>query len=158
MITTVVSQEAKPSEVDILILGAGWTSTFLIPLLQEQKIKYAATTTNGRDGTYKFKFEVDEGHKDLEQYAALPAAKTLLITFPLKGDHQSSHLVNSYTKAHKHFDVNVIQLGSSGIFTIPGQEVWVTRKSKVCWEWFPVSCPWNLFLLKTWRIPSFYQC
>lgn len=131
MITTVVSQEAKPSQVEILILGAGWTSTFLIPLLQEQKIKYAATTTNGRDGTYKFKFEGDETDKDLEQYASLPAAKTLLITFPLKGKYQSSHLVTSYTKAHKNVDVNAVQLGSSGIFTIPGQESWVTRKSKV---------------------------
>ncbi|KAK0508774.1 hypothetical protein JMJ35_009050 [Cladonia borealis] len=26
-----------PSSVDILILGAGWTSTFLIPLLTEKK-------------------------------------------------------------------------------------------------------------------------
>ena len=36
-----------PKEVDVLILGAGWTSTFLIPLLEEEKLSYAATTRDG---------------------------------------------------------------------------------------------------------------
>ena len=66
-----------PGKVDILILGAGWTSTFLIPLLKKDGITYAATTTTGRDGTYKFKFEYKEnneiGNEDgIEQYKALP--------------------------------------------------------------------------------------
>jgi hypothetical protein len=133
------SQTLKPGpgKVDILILGAGWTSTFLIPLLKKEGITYAATTTTGRDGTYKFKFE-DNGNNEignedsLEQYKALPDAKTILVTFPLRGKHQSSHLVASYTKTHNSetTQYQFIQLGSTGIFSIPNQELWVTRHSK----------------------------
>ena len=35
-------------QVDLLILGAGWTSSFLIPLLKERNFTFAATTTDGR--------------------------------------------------------------------------------------------------------------
>jgi hypothetical protein len=133
------SQTLKPGpgKVDILILGAGWTSTFLIPLLKKDGITYAATTTTGRDGTYKFKFEYNGnneiGNEDsLEQYKALPDAKTILVTFPLRGKHQSSHLVASYTQTHNSetTQYQFIQLGSTGIFSIPNQELWVTRHSK----------------------------
>lgn len=125
-----------PSSVDILILGAGWTSTFLIPLLTKADLSYAATTTTGRGGTYKFKFEYDENSEvaledNPEQYAALPVAKTVLITFPLKGKNQSTHLVTSYVKNHdsKKDSYQFIQLGSSGIFTVENQSLWVTRHS-----------------------------
>lgn len=125
-----------PGDVDILILGAGWTSTFLIPLLKKSDTSYAATTTTGRDGTYKFKFEYDDSievspEDNPEQYAALPTAKTILITFPLKGKNQSTHLVTSYIKNHKSekSSYQFIQLGSSGIFTIDNQSLWVTRHS-----------------------------
>ncbi|TVY50920.1 hypothetical protein LCER1_G008879 [Lachnellula cervina] len=117
--------------VDILILGAGWTSTFLIPLLEKKNISYAATTTTGRDGTYKFRFENAE-HDNREQYAALPAAKTILITFPLRGKGQSTYLVKSYMQNHasEKSDPNFIQLGSTGIFSVENQDTWVTRHSK----------------------------
>lgn len=125
-----------PGDVDLLILGAGWTSAFLIPLLKKADISYAATTTTGRDGTYKFKFEYDDSSEvsledDPEQYAALPNAKTILITFPLKGKNQSKHLVTSYIKNHssEKSSYQFIQLGSSGIFTIENQSLWVTRHS-----------------------------
>ncbi|TVY22758.1 hypothetical protein LHYA1_G009051 [Lachnellula hyalina] len=118
--------------VDILILGAGWTSTFLIPLLDQQKISYAATTTTGRDGTYKFRFDIVEHEDNPEQYAALPDAKTILVTFPLKGKGQSTHLITSYIQNHgsQKSDPNFIQLGSTGIFSIENQDTWVTRHSK----------------------------
>lgn len=123
----------KPNNVDVLILGAGWTSTFLIPLLKRKDISYAATTTDGRDGTYKFKFEYNSTADDKhEQYARLPAAKTIIITFPLKGKDQSTHLVSSYITNHPP-DTNsyhFIQLGSSGIFSIEDQDTWVTRHSR----------------------------
>ena len=107
----------------------------MIPLLEKQKISHAATTTTGRDGTYKFKFEYNEkGEKtedNLAQYAALPAANTILITFPLKGEHQSTHLSNSYIHTHGGVNgFNFIQLGSTEIFSIPNQDLWVTRHSK----------------------------
>ena len=124
------AQRKGPTEVDILILGAGWSSTFLIPLLLKEHITYAATTTTGRDGTLKFKFECDA--KNLEEYESLPAAKTVLITFPLKGKHQSFYLYKTYTETHNHCNIpfHFIQLGSTGIYTIPGQDLWVTRHSK----------------------------
>lgn len=127
----------QPAKVDLLILGAGWTSNFLIPLLESSGISYAATTTTGRDGTYKFKFEHDakteRSYEDNpQQYAALPAAKTVLITFPLRGQDESVHLVTSYIQNHREENIPYrwIQLGSTGIWSIPEQDLWVTRHSK----------------------------
>lgn len=100
-------------EVELLILGAGWTSTFLIPELEREKISYAATTTTGRDNTLPFKFDPDSG--DAEQYKHLPAAKTVLVTFPLVGHTQSKTIVGLYRSIHGAKN-NWIQLGSTGIF------------------------------------------
>lgn len=100
-------------EVDLLILGAGWTSTFLIPELEREKISYGATTTTGRDNTMPFKFEPDSG--DAEQYKNLPAAKTVLVTFPLVGHGQSKTIVGLYRSIHGAKN-NWVQLGSTGIF------------------------------------------
>jgi hypothetical protein len=101
----------------------------LIPLLEKENITHAATTTTGRDGTYKFKFE--ENVDNREQYEALPAAQTVLITFPLRGKHQSSQLYNAYVESHGTVGsrYQFVQFGSSGIFTIPNQDLWVTRHS-----------------------------
>lgn len=55
-----VSSETEPKmkpemeTVDVLILGAGWTSTFLVPLLVESGVKWCATTRDGRGGTLGF--------------------------------------------------------------------------------------------------------
>ncbi|ESZ93913.1 hypothetical protein SBOR_5706 [Sclerotinia borealis F-4128] len=147
-----VPDQSKDSNaiVDILILGAGWTSTFLIPLLQQKGIKYAATTTTGRDGTHQFRFDPENGDENREQLRKLPFSKNVLITFPLKGKGQSRLLVEGYSDTHSSHSSNslslgdddddndenknstpfhFIQLGSSGIFTIPGQSTWVTRHS-----------------------------
>jgi len=101
------------SEVDLLILGAGWTSTFLIPQLKSANITYAATTTTGHDNTIPFKFDPSSG--DPEPFTRLPKAHTVLITFPLKGHGQSKTIVGLYRNTHgpkNHW----IQLGSTGIF------------------------------------------
>ncbi|MCJ1395913.1 hypothetical protein MMC18_008799 [Xylographa bjoerkii] len=111
----------------ILILGAGWTSTFLIPDLEARGISYAATSTTGRPGTLPFKF--DSSSPSLEPYHLLPSAITILITFPLKGPHQSTHLLSLYRASHPDATPNWIQLGSTGIFQIADQELWVTRHS-----------------------------
>ncbi|KAF1972489.1 hypothetical protein BU23DRAFT_580873 [Bimuria novae-zelandiae CBS 107.79] len=103
----------QPKDVDLLILGAGWTSTFLIPLLEKEKITYAATTTTGRDNTIPFKFIPSAG--SAEPYKHLPRAATILITFPLSGAGPSKTLVGLYRAVHgphNHF----IQLGHTGIF------------------------------------------
>lgn len=67
-----------------------------------------------------------------EQYAALPVATTVLITFPLKGHNQSIHLYSSYVQNHDPDNIpyQFIQLGSTGIFSVPNQDLWVTRHSK----------------------------
>jgi hypothetical protein len=103
----------KMREVELLILGAGWTSTFLIPQLKREGITYAATTTTGHDNTIPFKFDPDSG--DAEPYKRLPAAKTVLITFPLKGPGQSNNIVGLYRNIHGPKN-NWVQLGSTGIF------------------------------------------
>lgn len=129
---------STPSQPEILILGAGWTSTFLIPLLDKEKVSYAATTTTGRDKTLKFTFEYDEKTGELsteskQQLHGLPTAKTVLVTFPLRGKGLSAALYKGYTSsrpsASSKSEVQFIQLGSSGIFT-PGEPT-VTRES--CW-------------------------
>jgi hypothetical protein len=116
-----------PKPVSMLILGAGWTSTFLLPLLSRERITHAATTTTGRDGTLKFKF--DPASDSLEPYQILPTAETILITFPLIGKGQSAKLLKQYSETHPDAKPNWIQLGSTGIFSIPNQTLWVTRHS-----------------------------
>lgn len=111
-----------PSTTDILILGAGWTSTFLIPLLQSRKIHYVATSTTGRDGTIPFKFDPDASESDSEaQYRSLPHASSILVTFPLRGEQPPRTLVERYLATHRP-DVNAaepkwILLGSTGIWS-----------------------------------------
>lgn len=106
--------------VDFLILGAGWTSQFLIPLLKSSSISYAATTTTGHIsyGTPTLPFRYDPTSDDSAPYSALPSAKTVLITFPLKGVNQSKQLISLYRQAHGAAN-QWIQLGSTGIFTAP---------------------------------------
>lgn len=106
--------------VELLILGAGWTSQFLIPLLTSSSISYTATTTTGHIsyGTPTLAFRYGPTSNDTTPYTTLPPAKTVLITFPLKGAKQSKHLVALYRQVHG--DANDwIQLGSTGIFTAP---------------------------------------
>ena len=118
----------KPRPVEVLVLGAGWTSTFLIPLLEKESISFAATTTTGRDGTIEFKF--DPSSTDTSPYTLLPDAHTILITFPLKGEGQSKMLLDLYAKTHSSSPPRYIQLGSTGIWQIQGQDLWVTRHSR----------------------------
>lgn len=113
-------QIQHPSHVDLLILGAGWTSTFLIPMLQRKGLTYAATTTSGRDGTIPFQF--DPSSDDPSPFRRLPSATTVLITFPLKGAGASSRLTQMYTTTHEDTSATAprfIQFGSTGIWTTP---------------------------------------
>ncbi|RMZ70717.1 hypothetical protein GMOD_00000848 [Pyrenophora seminiperda CCB06] len=113
-------------QVELLILGAGWTSNFLIPQLQNTSIPYAATTTTGRDDTIPFKFDPESG--DAEPYKRLPAAQTVLITFPLLGHNQSKSLIGLYRSVHGAKN-NWIQLGSTGIFNQQTDDEWSTSDS-----------------------------
>ncbi|KAJ7759365.1 hypothetical protein DFH07DRAFT_444613 [Mycena maculata] len=81
--------------VDILILGAGWTSTFLIPLCLESNITCAATTRSGSGSTIQFEFQPNSS--DPAPYRVLPDAKTVLLTFPITLSGASERLVRLYT-------------------------------------------------------------
>lgn len=125
-------------DLDLLILGAGWTSTFLIHLLQSRNLTFAATTRDGRKvagiETIKWEFDPNEDSSNTNeksQFSKLPLAKYVLITFPLTGTGQSSNLVYGYEKyfGKNKYDVRFIQLGSTGIWQIPQSSIWVDRKS-----------------------------
>ena len=102
------------TQVELLILGAGWTSGFLIPLLESSEVSFAATSRDGREGTIPFNFDPSSG--SAEQYKSLPDAKTVLITFPVTENVKA--LVDGYNKTRSDIgrDVNWIQLGSTGSF------------------------------------------
>lgn len=108
-----------PDHVDLLILGAGWTSTFLIPLLVKENITYAATTTTGHDGTIAFKF--DPASSEEGPFRRLPSASTVLITFPLTGKGPSALLTNLYKITHPDASTpRYMQLGATSIWTGSG--------------------------------------
>ncbi|EME89553.1 uncharacterized protein MYCFIDRAFT_160748 [Pseudocercospora fijiensis CIRAD86] len=116
-----------PSQtLDLLILGAGWTSTFLIPLLKSQNLTFAATTRDGRNKTLKWSFDPIN-----PSFTSLPKAHNILITFPLTGTSQSKILVSGYTSHHKTSPSShlFIQLGSTGIYQIPQPSHWTSRSS-----------------------------
>ena len=121
MSTAPTATTASPTSVDLLILGAGWTSTFLIPLCAARGVTYAATTRTGRDGTIAFEFE--PASDDAGPYAALPRAKTVLITFPIYVPGASARLVRLYQQTHPDPEevsskTAFIQLGSTGIWDV----------------------------------------
>ena len=117
-------------EHHLLILGAGWTSTFLIPLLRSRNLAFAATTRDGRkvadSATLKWSFDPDG---DDSQFSSLPLAQNVLITFPLNDKGQSSKLVSGYQSAHKGKEIHFIQLGSTGIWQIEQKSHWTDRHS-----------------------------
>lgn len=105
--------------VEILILGAGWTSTFLIPLCEESNIKCAATTRSGSGSTIQFEFQPNS--EDPEPYKLLPDAKTVLITFPLTAPGAAERLVRLYTSTRSGTAGDppaFIQLGTTSIWDV----------------------------------------
>ena len=105
------------SRVDLLVLGAGWTSTFLLPLCAARGISAAATTRSGRDGTLAFAF--DPASDDPAPFRALPNARTVLVTFPIYVPGASARLVRLYRETHADGDsAAFVQLGSTGIWDV----------------------------------------
>ena len=111
------STSAAPARVDILILGAGWLYQFLPPLLSLESLDHAATSTTGRDGTLKFTF--DPSSSDTTQYTRLPPARTVLITFPLRGASATDALISAYSRTHPSASPRYILLGSTGEYKAP---------------------------------------
>ncbi|KAI8451185.1 hypothetical protein BY996DRAFT_7318986 [Phakopsora pachyrhizi] len=124
--------------IDLLILGAGWTSNFLVPYIDNHtELTYASTTRSGGGKFDSIRFdyrydpslrdEPEEMNRQLETFRKLPYAKMVLITFPITEDGGGENLLKLYSQTHrsKNLDVDgkgqrqvvdVIQLGSSGIY------------------------------------------
>lgn len=104
--------------LEILILGAGWTSTFLIPICVKHSITYASTSRTGHDSTIQFEFDPES--EDIEPYKLLPDAQTVLITFPIETKGASQRLVELYKASRGRTDVNTafIQLGTTGVWDV----------------------------------------
>ncbi|KAF8920168.1 hypothetical protein CPB85DRAFT_1273732 [Mucidula mucida] len=94
--------------IDILILGAGWTSTFLIPLCEAEGVSYAATTRSGSNSTIPFNFPDDA------DFSKLPDARTVLVTFPLQKGW-SARLFDGYGR-----NADWIALGTTSIWGADG--------------------------------------
>lgn len=104
--------------VDILIFGAGWLSTFLIPLCKDRGLTYAATTRDGRDGTLPFVF--DASSDDIEIYRnRLPDASTVLITFPITEPGGPTKLANLYAASRQSpIQPRFLLLGATNIWEV----------------------------------------
>ena len=117
---------SPPLSVDLLILGAGWTSTFLVPLCLSRRVSYAATSrpAHPKPDTIPFEFDEHDPSPDPAPFALLPRARTVLITFPVKQSGASERLVRLYEKTHVRSDTEAdvktgfIQLGSTGIWDV----------------------------------------
>ena len=104
--------------VGLLILGAGWTSDFLIPLLARRHIAFAATTRDGRSrsGVDTIKFHFGDGGDEHAAFSQLPDARTVLVTFPIRVRGASARLVRLYAETHPGSEPRFVQLGSTGIW------------------------------------------
>ncbi|KAL0953212.1 hypothetical protein HGRIS_004466 [Hohenbuehelia grisea] len=126
-----------PTPVDILILGAGWTSTFLISLCRSRHFSYAATTRSGDNGTFKFIFDQnnDDEPSQLDQFRHLPDATTVLITFPITQQGASGRLVRLYYETRVDSGrASFIQLGATSIWDTPSENLPPVQASRFQWQ------------------------
>ncbi|KAJ3159812.1 hypothetical protein HDU86_001464 [Geranomyces michiganensis] len=121
---------AADSKVDLLVLGRGWSGEYVTTLLSSLGIRFAATTTTGRDGTIKFAYDPES--TNTEPFTNLPSTKTLLITFPIRGEPALANFLNLYAQTHAQGSApNYILFGSTRPYTPPpgSNTVWVDRDS-----------------------------
>ncbi|KAF9534021.1 hypothetical protein CPB83DRAFT_805083 [Crepidotus variabilis] len=123
-------------KVDILILGAGWTSTFLIPLCEQRNLTFAATSRTGRDSTIQFSFDPDS--ENIEPYKSLPNASTVLITFPIEKEGASERLVKLYCGSRNGDDSTqsssrFVQLGTTSMWGGTRHNLQSCQKSEHKW-------------------------
>ncbi|KAI0766728.1 hypothetical protein BC629DRAFT_1583619 [Irpex lacteus] len=131
------------SPIDILILGAGWTSTFLIPLLTTHNLTYAATSRPSRPklDTIPFEYDQQDSSPDESQFANLPDARTVLVTFPITVKSATERLVRLYEKTRVNRKVEEgertrwIQLGTTSVWDRPpSSNLGNIERSSVVWS------------------------
>ncbi|PWN43642.1 alpha/beta-hydrolase [Ceraceosorus guamensis] len=107
--------------VDVLLLGSGWTSQFLLPLLNLEGITYAFTSRQRSTSTSavppppgsSIHFELSsDGKASRSLWHSLPKAKVVLIVFPLRSREAVHNLIDGYELSHG--AANWILLGSTG--------------------------------------------
>ncbi|KAI9475012.1 hypothetical protein LPJ78_002853 [Coemansia sp. RSA 989] len=112
--------------IQVLVLGRGFVGEYLEDILEDKSV--AATTTDGRENTIKWKFSTDTPL----DFGVLPAAtSSVVITFPVQGEAAMRQLVDGYLAYHCSLDPGYksprwIYLGSSRAF----KEVPSTRFTK----------------------------
>lgn len=129
------SASSSSGPVDLLLLGSGWTGSFVLPLAADAGLSTASTTRAGGNGTIKWEF--DPQSDDIESYKVLPDAKTVLIIFPVYEEGGIERLVRGYLKSRvtdrdvayrdeekardesiEEVDTRFILLGSTGIYDV----------------------------------------
>ena len=96
-------------------INAGWTGSFLVPLLQEKKLSYAVTTREGSKDAFKFVFNPES--EDPLPFETLPNARSIVIIFPIYLPGGSERLLRLYNATHPDANpVRWMQLGSTGIW------------------------------------------
>ncbi|KAI8086488.1 uncharacterized protein BX664DRAFT_282456 [Halteromyces radiatus] len=103
--------------VSLLILGLGWSGTFLVELLEAQEQKefsYVATTRDGRNNTITWSLGDDPSSVHVD---TLPAADTVLVTFPVKDPAMMKALMVAYNEIQP--TAQWILLSSTRPFTHP---------------------------------------
>ncbi|KAJ2743846.1 hypothetical protein GGI20_003423 [Coemansia sp. BCRC 34301] len=86
----------------VLVLGQGFVGKYLADLLKAHKVDYASTTTSGREDTIAWCWSERADDDDVcDPYSMLPAAESIVITFPLKGGAEARHLITGYLCYHR---------------------------------------------------------
>ncbi|KAJ3279526.1 hypothetical protein HDU79_000485 [Rhizoclosmatium sp. JEL0117] len=86
------------AQVELLILGLGWTGTYVAEECRKDNVSFAGTTRDGRNGSIAFAF--DPLNTDPTPFAVLPPATTVLITFPLLSEVAAERLTRFYADTH----------------------------------------------------------
>ncbi|KAK0538059.1 hypothetical protein OC842_001406 [Tilletia horrida] len=110
--------------VDVLLLGAtGWSATWIIPAFREHGLSYALTSRSGapskatQEPTIPFALADDWTDDQVrEATQALPAARAIVIVFPIKSKSVMRAFVDAYRDRFPEQETRWIQLGSSGIW------------------------------------------
>ncbi|CAE6520225.1 unnamed protein product [Rhizoctonia solani] len=81
------------NSVDILVLGAGWLSHFLVPILHESNLTYAGTSRTGLIPN-TIKWSLGDGVE------TLPKADTVVVMFPVDNWEVLNRLIEGYRKSN----------------------------------------------------------
>lgn len=131
------ASSSSPAHVDLLLLGSGWTSTFVLPLAADAGLSTAFTTRAGGGGSIQWQF--DPKSDDVESFRVLPDATTVLIVFPVYEEGGIERLVRGYLESRgqppryyddvadekassssvrDEFETSFVLLGSTGIYDV----------------------------------------